>query len=554
YAGRPEVHHRHPHPTVACQQRAAISAASLTSSPDGQCLSENPRAQTHKDFDRLCWASLPRPVRVRRRCQLRQALESPQADEASLIEIVLLQDACTAEAFAEERPGRISGPFKTLVERPRRAQPSARAPYSTATRPVATAATLADESPAGWAAGGPPDGALDARGATAHMRAAFCRVPAASVRRRQRRRRDRKPARRMVQTSSPAGGGRKRLLTLLAVPLQQARLAVLAKMVFGKMAVCGRCSVWNDDACRLKKNGGLGSLFLGSMSIWEDDHATIESYFAVVISRAASVDMVQMNHSEAFWRCRRRTPTTLGCDQPAFAASLAGCTTRLLQLIGEGATDEELFLYESIKTPQLRFAQRFRFFTKQNERQTPWKSDSQQASLGSRRSARMPPFRMQKMSQQQLLQRLMLNRNRKWQRRRLLRRRRLCAAWCQQRQTNQTKRQVLTMKIMSKPLWRELVIYCCFLVLMTVDGLFSSSAPLAIANATARSTIYYETVLLGVAQIRQVRVGNRTARWPSSFPFGSCAGATARTRMTTRTGELFPGQRRRKPAGVGLSE
>ncbi|PAA60628.1 hypothetical protein BOX15_Mlig030870g5 [Macrostomum lignano] len=115
---------------------------------------------------------------------------------------------------------------------------------------------------------------------------------------------------------------------------------------------------------------------------------------------------------------------------------------------------------------------------------------------------------------------------------------------------------------------RELVIYCCFLVLMTVvafgtknismynftqsisglflkvpisngtklfaeinsiqewwsfvnrpllDGLFSSSGNLSAANATARSTIYYETVLLGVAQIRQVRVGNRTCKVAKPF-------------------------------------
>uniref|UniRef100_A0A1I8FJ75 PKD_channel domain-containing protein n=1 Tax=Macrostomum lignano TaxID=282301 RepID=A0A1I8FJ75_9PLAT len=126
----------------------------------------------------------------------------------------------------------------------------------------------------------------------------------------------------------------------------------------------------------------------------------------------------------------------------------------------------------------------------------------------------------------------------------------------QRRQMNQTKRQVVTMKIMSKATLRELVIYCCFLVLMTVvafgtknismfqfsngtklfaeinsiqewwsfvngpllDGLFSSSGqPLGAGNATARSTILLRDCLLGVAQIRQVRVGNRTCKVAKPF-------------------------------------
>ncbi|PAA68959.1 hypothetical protein BOX15_Mlig030870g3, partial [Macrostomum lignano] len=285
-------------------QRAAISAAFADIDPDGQCLSEKfpePGAPDAKDFDRLC-GLLCLDQSEFDACQLRQALESPQADEASLIEIFCSRTQSKIEAakmayrqmygrsFAEDALEGISGPFKTLLNGlAGRSRPEGAVFDCDQAR--RDGRTLADESPAGWAAGGRLTELLTER-SNAHMRAAFAECQRllcgedsggggienlAS----------------MVKLRVPAGGGRKRLLTLLR--------------------------------CLCSRPGYFANLLNKAVhGTYHDDRVVLR----VVISRC-EVDMVQIK--EAF----------LAAHGDALASCLRGFAggvyhSGLLQLIGEG--------------------------------------------------------------------------------------------------------------------------------------------------------------------------------------------------------------------------
>uniref|UniRef100_A0A1I8FDU6 PKD_channel domain-containing protein n=1 Tax=Macrostomum lignano TaxID=282301 RepID=A0A1I8FDU6_9PLAT len=411
-------------------QRAAISAAFADIDPDGQCLSEKfpePGAPDAKDFDRLC-GLLCLDQSEFDACQLRQALESPQADEASLIEIFCSRTQSKIEAAkmayrqkaSPKTPWKESAaPFKTLLNGlAGRSRPEGAVfDCDQARRDGRTLARRKSGRLGCWR---PPDGALDREEQRAHA-GGVCRVPAASTAAAG----GIENLASMVKLRVPAGVWTKTAADAAAVPLQQADHddRVVLRVVISR---CERGHGADQGGLPGAHGDALASCLRGLR--WRVEYsASKKSTGGHAVEERISVT------SSSCCRGDAESPTGNGKGVGCYGG---GGWWRCLVPAKANESDEAA---------------------------SPDDENHVKATL------------------------------------------------------------------------RELVIYCCFSgsddcglsTAPLLDGLFSSSGNLSAANATARSTIYYETVLLGVAQIRQVRVGNRTCKVAKPFRgvIGWCHGA-----------------------------
>uniref|UniRef100_A0A1I8F8T1 Annexin n=1 Tax=Macrostomum lignano TaxID=282301 RepID=A0A1I8F8T1_9PLAT len=418
-------------------QRAAISAAFADIDPDGQCLSEKARRARRQKIltDSVGFSASTSPSSTPASCG--QALESPQADEASLIEILCSRTQSKIEAakmayrqmygrsFAEDALEGISGPFKTLLNGlAGRSRPEGAVFDCDQAR--RDGRTLADEGPAGWAAGGRLTELLIER-SNAHMR----------------RRR------------SPSASG----------------------FCAAKTAAAAAGSKTSASMVKLRVPAGD-----------HDDQVVLR----VVISRC-ELDMVQI---------------------------------------------KEAFLALTRRSGQLPSRLRWRAMSG-----NALKSDSQQAirDLEERENASIPDAEVSPAAQ--LMQRLMLNRQPEMAKASAATAAAAGGACPDEAASPDDENHV-------KATLRELVIYCCFLVLMTVvcqpatpsTACLAASGNLSAANATAAlDNLLRDCPCWAWRRFVRWRVGNRTCKVAKPFR-GVIGWCTGRTRLTTRTGELFQGR------------